>query len=97
MGSNPVRASEFFLGFICNCLSYFILTKITFTCTIHCFTNVARIHNRKEFCNYIWAENVSYLNNAYSVIFQPEKLLPQTGIFPASIYISDYTGAYQQY
>ena len=23
MGSNPVGASEYFLGFLCNCLSYF--------------------------------------------------------------------------
>ena len=32
MGSNPVGASEFFLGFICNCSSYFITAKISFTC-----------------------------------------------------------------
>ena len=32
MGSNPVGASESFLGFICNCLSYFITVRITFTC-----------------------------------------------------------------
>ena len=32
MGSNPVGASEFFLGFICNCLSDFITVKISFTC-----------------------------------------------------------------
>ena len=31
MGSNPVEASEFFLGFICNCLSYFATAKISFT------------------------------------------------------------------
>ena len=31
MGSNPVEASEFFLGFICNCLSYFTTAKVTFT------------------------------------------------------------------
>ena len=31
MGSNPVRASEFFLGFICNCFSYYITVRITFT------------------------------------------------------------------
>ena len=29
MGSNPVGASEFFLGFLCN--SYFTTVKITFT------------------------------------------------------------------
>ena len=28
----PFGASEFFLGFICNCLSYFITVRITFTC-----------------------------------------------------------------
>ena len=32
MGSNPVEASDFFLGFLCNCLSYFTTAKITFTC-----------------------------------------------------------------
>ena len=32
MGSNPVGASEFFLGFICNYLSYFTTAKIPFTC-----------------------------------------------------------------
>ena len=32
MGSNPIGASEFFLGFICNCLSYYITAWITFTC-----------------------------------------------------------------
>ena len=31
MGSNPIGASEFFLGFICNCLSYFTTAKISFT------------------------------------------------------------------
>ena len=35
MGSNTVGASEFFLGFICNCFkSYFITARITFTCTV---------------------------------------------------------------
>ena len=32
MGSNPVGTSDFFLGFIGNCLSYFITARITFTC-----------------------------------------------------------------
>ena len=31
MGSNPVGASEFFLGLIHNCLSYFTTAKISFT------------------------------------------------------------------
>ena len=31
MGSSPVEASFFFLGFLCNCLSYFTTAKITFT------------------------------------------------------------------
>ena len=35
MGSNTVGAIEFFLGFICNCLSYFITARITFTCTLY--------------------------------------------------------------
>ena len=29
MGSDPVGASEFYLGFICKCLSYFITAKIS--------------------------------------------------------------------
>ena len=33
MGSNPVGALKIFLGFICNCLSYFTTAKISFTCT----------------------------------------------------------------
>ena len=35
MGSNPVGASDFFLGFICNCLSYSITARITFTCILY--------------------------------------------------------------
>ena len=35
MGSNPVEASEFFLGFLCNCLSYFTTAKITFTSILY--------------------------------------------------------------
>ena len=35
MGSNPVGASEFFLDFICNCLSYFITARFTFTCVLY--------------------------------------------------------------
>ena len=31
MGSIPIGASEVFLGFICNSLSYFISVRITFT------------------------------------------------------------------
>ena len=31
MGSNPVGDSEFFLSFICNCLSFFTTVRITFT------------------------------------------------------------------
>ena len=35
MGSNPVGASEFFLGFLCNCLSYFTTAKISFTSILY--------------------------------------------------------------
>ena len=35
MGSNPVGVSQFFLGFICICLSYFITAKITFTSILY--------------------------------------------------------------
>ena len=35
MGSNPVEASDVFLGFLCNCLSYFITAKITFTSILY--------------------------------------------------------------
>ena len=31
MATNPVEASDFFLGFLCNCLSYFTTVSITFT------------------------------------------------------------------
>ena len=39
MGSNPVGASEYFLGFICNCLSYFTSAKISFTSSNSKVTN----------------------------------------------------------
>ena len=35
MGSNPVGTSEFFLGFICSCLSCFTTAKISFTSIIY--------------------------------------------------------------
>ena len=35
MGFNPVGASEFLGGFICNRLSYFIPVRITFTCILY--------------------------------------------------------------
>ena len=35
MGSNPIEASDFFLGFVCNCLSYFKTAKITFTSILY--------------------------------------------------------------
>ena len=35
MGSNPVGASDFLLAFICNCLSYFITARITYTCILY--------------------------------------------------------------
>ena len=35
MGLNPVGASESFLGFICNCLSYFTTVKISFTSILY--------------------------------------------------------------
>ena len=31
MGLNPIEASEFILGFLCNCFSCFITVRITFT------------------------------------------------------------------
>ena len=42
MGSNPVEASDFFLGclcnrFLCNCFSCFTTAKITFTCVFYDF------------------------------------------------------------
>ena len=56
------------------------------------FRDVARIQNRREFCNYRRAQYVSqtqsesklgYLNTAYNVIFQLENLSSQTSISPA--------------
>ena len=35
MGSNPVGASQFFLGFICICLSYITTVKISFTSILY--------------------------------------------------------------
>ena len=35
MGSNPVGVSEFFLGFLCNCLSYFTAAEISVTSLIY--------------------------------------------------------------
>ena len=35
MGSDPVEASDFFLGFVCNCLSYFTTAKISFTSILY--------------------------------------------------------------
>ena len=35
MSSNPNEASDFFLGFLCKCLSYFTTEKITFTSSNH--------------------------------------------------------------
>ena len=43
MSSNPIGASEFFLGFLCNCLSCFAAAKITFTCV--CNTIVPAVHS----------------------------------------------------
>ena len=34
-GSNPVEASESFLGFLCNYFTYFTTVKITFTCILY--------------------------------------------------------------
>ena len=41
-GLNPVGASEFFLGFLCNCFSCFITVKITFTYNILIFLSLNR-------------------------------------------------------
>ena len=35
MGSDSVGASEFILGLLCNCLSCFTTSKITFTCILY--------------------------------------------------------------
>ena len=35
MGSTSVEASDFFLGFLCNCLSCFTTAKITFTSILY--------------------------------------------------------------
>ena len=49
MGSNPVGASESFLGSICNCLSYFITARITFTSIIEFLTVVTSSGLRTKF------------------------------------------------
>ena len=43
MGSNPVGASDFFLGFICGCLSYFTSAKISFTSILCLILSICRI------------------------------------------------------
>ena len=49
MGSNPVGVSEFFLGFIWNCLSYFIYTaRITFTSIV----SSSSAKNNRNVCNW---------------------------------------------
>ena len=47
VGSNPVGASEFFLGSICNCLTYFITARITFNCSSNIITVEPAVH---RFC-----------------------------------------------
>ena len=59
MGSNPIGASEFFLGFICSCLSYFKTARITFTCSKSviaspCLQSLGSFSwtDEREYCSY---------------------------------------------
>ena len=50
MGLNPVRVSEFFLGFICNC-SYFITARITSICIVYLqYTHIIFIIYTHQVC-----------------------------------------------
>ena len=55
MGSNPVEASEFVLGFICNCWTYFTTVRITFTCILYpqCTLNIIFIIHIMLFMFYL--------------------------------------------
>ena len=43
-GSNPVEASDFFLGFFCNCFSCFTTAKITFTSILYHIYDLYHMH-----------------------------------------------------
>ena len=46
---NRSEASDFFLGFVCNCLSYFTTAKITFTSILYLqFTHMIYKHNKNS-------------------------------------------------
>ena len=67
MGSNPVGASDFFLGFICNCLSYFTTARITFTCILYpqCTHMIFTIYTS---CSSLF---LVYWPTEYPILWQP--------------------------
>ena len=48
LGSNPVGASEFFLGFICNCSSYFTTARSTFTPNLFLLSKYSNVPLAKD-------------------------------------------------
>ena len=44
MGSNPIEASEYFLGFLFNCFSCFITVRITFTSILYPQYDMFHVH-----------------------------------------------------
>ena len=60
MGLNPVGASDFFLGFIRNCLSYFTTAKISFTSKLS--INVTKTEYILVCSNYNSAQLTLHLN-----------------------------------
>ena len=89
VGLNPVGASEFFLGFICNCLRYFITAKISFNSILHLqFTHIILIiytSQQKGSCkeNYTpWHSTVTTLSESNR--FRTRKL-QINNISPASM------------
>ena len=66
MGLNLVDASEFFLGFICNCFSCFINARVTFTCKETLLT-----FHVNSFCPFVWfgwRQNIATFGTSIFVI-----------------------------
>ena len=61
MGANPVTASEFFLGFICNCLSYIITAKIPFTCNKMSFFPIEHVPYIKRVLGFVQLKGTFFL------------------------------------
>ena len=79
MGSNPVRASEFFLGFICNCFyRYFTTAKISFTSIFHSIDFLVII---PFFFDMFLYRFLSFLSYCFHFLF----IFIYSSLFPCSI------------